>query len=114
SDRTIWITPADLARIAPAVRGPAQADTILRSLLDGGALRIDAHDASGANRIRLIASEQRIAAKLATPERQADRAILAAVTACLGARAYSGGNLTPGQLARLGEDAPARLTRLAR
>jgi ATP-dependent DNA helicase RecQ len=114
SDRTVWLTPAELARRATAVRGAAQAETILRSLLDGGALRIDAHDASAANRVRLIASEQRIGSQLGSPARDQDRALLAAVSACLRGRAYTGANLTPGQLSSLGDDAPARLTRLAR
>jgi ATP-dependent DNA helicase RecQ len=110
--RELWLTPADLARRAPAVRGETQAEAILRSFVDGGVVRCDAADGAGSNRVRLVATAARIDRELNDARHAQDRALLAALASLLGPRALRGVALTPGQLAGLGSDAPARLTRL--
>jgi ATP-dependent DNA helicase RecQ len=104
------LSPAELASRTPGLRGQAQAESVLRILADGGVLRIDGADRTGARRIRIVASEPRIARELA--DEHADRALLVAVRRLLGPRAVRGATLSPGELAGLGEDAAGRLERL--
>jgi ATP-dependent DNA helicase RecQ len=114
SGREVRITPAELARRTPGLRGEAQADAVLRAFADGGVVRIDAADRAGGRWVRLLASEARIARELGAEGDGGDRALLERLTAVLGPRALAGASLSPGQLERLGADAPSRMTALSR